>query len=88
MRDGQTSDLTIDCNSKFFLAITLDGGQEETETFSFSISNVTDSDGQEYIIPSPLNVSCIKTVPYYTYQLINEGKVLSNYYSSILITIS
>ena len=73
--DGNSSDLSIDCNKKILLAISIDGGQDQTETFEFSINNVTDADGEEYIIPSSLNVTCTKTVPYYSYQLTNDGKV-------------
>lgn len=68
-RNGSTLEPTLDCSKKITVALTMDGGQESTETFEFSVDSINDSSGDEYILESPMSIICNKTVPYYTYEL-------------------
>jgi hypothetical protein len=61
------------CKKRISLSFSIEGGQDNTESFEFSLNNVTEQNGDIYIMDYPLSISCSKSRPFYSYQLLSEG---------------
>lgn len=58
--------------------------KDATEEFEFNISNINDTKGDEYVLDTPLTVSCRKTLPYYYYSLRSSKRYYYGAYEQVV----
>ncbi|KAH7825618.1 putative Hapless 2 - Hap2/GCS1 [Monocercomonoides exilis] len=67
------------------MALTLDGGQDSTEEFEFEMTNITDTNGENYILDKSISITCKKSVPSYYYPLTSQQIYYFSTYEKVIV---